>query len=102
MFVERTTMWRSNSTTELFISRMKELILEDPQTTFFLATVSKLEKQKFVKIFGNRIIVNDIIEYGCDSSKGIVSRTKKILGSYHSTFSQIAADIGRIELEEVS
>jgi len=72
---------------------------------FFLATDSPEEEQDMKKLFGDRIITfakkldrnnpeaiqDALVDLLC------LSKTRKIIGSFYSSFSDIAADIGYIE-----
>ena len=83
--------------------------LENFDAMFFLSTDSVHDKKRIIDRFGNKIITSEpILER--TSPQGIVdavidlfclSKTKGIIGSYKSTFSQVAAEIGRIENKEV-
>lgn len=96
-----------HSPIEDFISEMNSLIEKEPQTKFFLATDSISEEKELKKIFPNRIITLEK-ELSRNSEKGIqdalidlycLSNTKKIIGSYYSSFSEVAAQINRIPLQ---
>jgi hypothetical protein len=91
-----------------FIKAMEEK-LENADATFFLSTDSEQDKKRIINRFGQRIITREptlertspqgiadaVIDLFC------LSKTKGIIGSYKSTFSQVAAEIGRIENKEV-
>ena len=94
------------STTDKFIHAMENLREENPDITFFLCTDSIPLKNKLIRDFENRIIVNDIGSVDRNRREAIrealidlfcLAGTEKIYGSYWSTFSQVAADIGGIE-----
>jgi hypothetical protein len=94
------------SKTSDFINMMNRFIAEDEQVSFFLATDDGETKNNLKKQFGARIITNDVKNYDRNQKDAIqsalidlycLSKTKKIIGSYHSTFSQMAAIIGEIE-----
>ena len=87
---------------ELFIAEMEQEIEKEPLTNFFLATDSEKEKAILTKRFGNRIITSKDAA-NRNTTEGIqqavvdlyaLSRTNKILGSFYSSFSEIAAQIG--------
>lgn len=93
-----------DSPTELFIKRMKQ----EPETTsFYLATDSEEVKDLMKREFGNRIITSP--RQACRNSISgmqdalielyVLSRTSRIIGSSHSTFSESASEIGDIEFE---
>ena len=97
------------SPTELFVKLMKEEININNETNFYLASDSVVVKQELIREFKDRIItVCEDTER--NSIKGIqaalvdiysLSRTKKILGSYFSSFSETAAHISGIELKTI-
>ena len=96
------------STTEGFIKAMENKI-EKFDASFFLSTDSDYVKKLIQKRFGKRIIIRDRI-IDRNSTNGIrdavidlfcLSKTKEIIGSYKSTFSQVAAEIGGIENQDI-
>lgn len=98
------------SPTELFVQKMEKEIETNSKTLFYLASGSLEEKNTLVDIFGNRIITNWALA-SRDTSKGIkdalvelyiLSRTKKIFGSYYSTFGEVAAAVGKIPYEIIT
>jgi len=98
-----------HSPLKIFIDQMNHEIGVKPQTMFFVATDSAKDEASLKKIFGDRILTYPkVLER--DSEKGIqdalidlycLSNTKKILGSYYSSFSEVAAQINDIELIQV-
>ena len=88
----------------MFIDTIKDEIDKDKQARFFLATDSEVVRQILMLRFGNRIITRKGISARFDPQgiiDGVVDlmllvRTKKIYGSYWSSFSQEAARIGKI------
>lgn len=94
------------SKTSYFIGKMNEYIKNDKNVKFFLATDDIETKNKLITEFGSRVITNNITNYNRNQKDAIqsalidlycLSKTKQVLGSYHSTFSQMAATIGEIE-----
>ncbi len=90
----------ANSPTELFILRMEEELEKDSSLMFYLATDNTEEKVTLSEYFPGRIITQKDIELSRDSSDGILSacvdlvclsKCKKILGSYWSSFSEVAS-----------
>jgi hypothetical protein len=93
--------------THLFIQRMKQEIIANPSTVFYLASDSMEEKQTLKEIFGSKIatssqkvernseqgIVNAVIELY------VLASTQKIYGSSGSTYSALAAKIGKKPIE---
>jgi len=92
-----------------FTSRMDMEIDSNPEVSFYLATDSDEVKAELIERYGNRITT---MNHSADrlSESGmrdavielyLLTSTKKILGSYHSTYSQIAAELGGIDFEEI-
>lgn len=97
------------SSTDKFITIMNNYLSNDPETNFFLSTDNKSEEDKLIKLFGSKI-VSTKKELSRNSIQGIrdalvdlysLGNTKKILGSYYSSFSEVAAKINNIPLEIV-
>jgi hypothetical protein len=95
----------SESPTEVFINRMNDEIQRHPETLFYLATDSQEEKALLKSIFGKRIITLDK-ELSRTTPTGIenavvdlflLSQTNKIIGSSHSAYTEIAAELSGIE-----
>lgn len=94
------------STTEKFIEIVKSELLKNPNCTFFLSTDDAVTKKNLLNTFGNKIIFNEVSSYDRNNPDAVkdavvdlycLSKTKKIYGSHHSSFSQTAADIGGVE-----
>lgn len=92
------------SPTELFIRRMKEEVEMHDSVRFYLASDSPEEKKRLTTIFGDRVIT-DWKPVSRSTPEGVqdalvelytLSRTRKILGSYYSSYSETAAEIGKI------
>jgi len=96
------------SNDELYIEIMKKEIKENPNTTFFLATQDEETENKFKDVFKDRIILypkntklrgdegaleEALIEFL------LLSKTKKVYGTFESTFSQLASLLGEIKFE---
>lgn len=91
---------------ELFVHVMKKEIDFKPATNFFVASDSETVKTDLMKIFGDKILLSANKEAGRSTKSGMInavvdlyalSRTKKILGSYWSSFSHTASHISGIE-----
>lgn len=91
----------------LFIREMDKAIKENPYTKFYLATDSEKEQAVLEERYKDRILIYKKRSLDRNSSTAIVdamvdlynlARCKKILGSYYSSFSQIAALIGNQHL----
>jgi len=88
---------------EGFISKIRELIKVNPEERFFLCTDSEETQQKFKKLFGDRIITFTKTNFDrlgvIFTQEGLVdllilSKTKRILGTYGSTFTEMAWWLG--------
>jgi len=99
------------SPTELFVHRMKQEIEQNPSVYFYLATDSLEEERTLKDIFGGRIICFAKRSLDRNNPDGIedalielynLSRCKKIIGSYYSSFSDTAAYWGNIPKEIVT
>lgn len=91
------------SPTDGFITKM-ELEINQTDASFFLSTDSDHVKNKIKNRFGDRIFTRSV-KLDRNLTEGIkdavidmfcLSKTRAIIGSYNSTFSQVAAEIGRI------
>ncbi len=93
------------SSTECFIECMKKELDSDPDTRFYLAT-DDLEEERIIRAaFPGRILSNEKRCLRRDSAEGIqdalldlycLANTRKIIGSYFSSFTDIAADMRKI------
>lgn len=99
-----------NSPLSLFIIRMDQELASNPDIHFYIASDSLNEKLELKKQYGDRLIMS-LKEVQRNNKDGIIdalielyilSRTCKIYGSAHSSFSTLAAGIGGVELEIVS
>lgn len=93
------------SPTESFIEAMDLEIIKNPQVKFYLATDSPEVESQLTVRYRERIISHGK-EFRRDTEKSIqdavvdlycLANTKKLLASYWSSFSDIAAEINRIE-----
>ncbi len=94
------------STTKQFVALMKAELLAQPETCFFLATDDMEEERRLREIFPGKILSNETRTLERDSLTGMhdalldlfcLAATKKLIGSYWSSFTDIAADMGGIE-----
>ena len=92
---------------ELFLQAVEKELTYDPNTTLFLATDSEEVKAEFLKRYGNQVITAKE-KSDRDSIAGIkggiidmytLAKTQKIYGSFQSSFSELAAQLGDIPLE---
>lgn len=95
------------SSTDAFLDSMQKEILADPDTMFYLATDDMTEEARLREVFPDRILSNQGRCLRRDSKEGIqdalldlycLASTRKIIGSYFSSFTDIAADLHRIPL----
>ncbi len=91
----------------LFENTMNEEIKQSPNVKFFLATDSIETQQHMIKLYGDRIIMHQKTSLNRDDVAAIrdamidlysLSKAKKIIGSYGSSFSDVAAQINQIDL----
>ncbi len=102
------TVARQKSPTELFIKEIENILKDDDQSKFFLATDSLDEEAELKNHFGSSIITYKKRSYNRNTYEAIedalvdllcLSRTRMILGSYYSSFSEIAASFRKIPLK---
>jgi hypothetical protein len=94
------------SRTQLFDNVISKELMNDSTVTFFLATDCAETKKQIILKYGEKIICNNINSYDRNDENAIfeamidlqcLSKTKKVYGSHHSSFSQMAADMGNIK-----
>ena len=99
-----------NSPTSLFLKIIEKHLKQDAENTVFLCTDDKKLKDSLMQKYPDKILTADITSLSRNEQQGIedalvdllsLSRTKKVYGSDHSSFSQTAADIGGIDIETV-
>ncbi len=99
-----------HSPTSLFIQRIQKEIDNDPDVRFYLATDDEKEEEFIRNHFPNHILTYSKRSLDRNNPVGIddalidlinLSRCKKILGSYYSSFSDTAASWGNIEKEVI-
>lgn len=99
------------SSTDLFIDKMEALLKNNPETRFFLATDDPQLEDDLCKRFGSTILTQKSKDLDRNSKKAIedavvdlysLSQTQLILGSYWSSFSNVAAEINKKELIIIS
>lgn len=101
----------ANSPLALFAERMKKELKTAADTSFFVATDDKEVRRELKELLPDAKLIfpqSDVIDR--DSKEGIeeafiemlaLSKCRKILGSYNSTFSLLPSYIGNIPLETV-
>lgn len=102
---------RKYSPPSSFKKLIRKKLREEEDAHFFLATDSKQVEEEFIDEFRDRILTSDKDILDRNSKKGIknalidmicLSKTKKIYGSYFSSFSYISAMLSGIECENVT
>lgn len=95
------------SSTDAFLDSMKKEIAADPDTMFYLATDDMREETRLREVYPDRILSNQNRCLRRDSQEGMqdalldlycLAATRKIIGSYFSSFTDIAADMHGIPL----
>ncbi|MFT3748752.1 MAG: hypothetical protein QM768_10565 [Agriterribacter sp.] len=96
-----------NNSVEDFKKRIDKALTENTKMKFYLATDDIIVKQELLKTYEGHIITNNAV-LNRNSSEGLInavidlwclSRTNHIIGSFYSSYSEIAAEIGGIKLE---
>ena len=95
-----------HSPLSLFIDAITQEIDQNADTNFYLASDSLQVKRKLLDQFGDRIITQ-LAAANRNSEEGMqdavvdlyaLSKTRKIYGSYWSSYSRVAANISNVEL----
>ena len=90
------------SGTDAFIRAMEAEIVADPEVRFFLATDEKKEEAILREHFGEKLLTNENRVIDRNSVQGMhdamidlfsLAATDKILGSYWSSFTDVAASM---------
>lgn len=99
----------STSPLDLYIEKMDEAIKNQAMCNFYLSTDDSLVEQELIRKYGQLIITHQK-EYSRETIKGIqdavvdlycLANTSKLIGSYWSSFTDVAAKIGNIDLDIV-
>jgi hypothetical protein len=97
-----------DSPLHLFYKKMDTCLMNQPETTFFISTDDPSVEDAFKVKYGERIYTIPNKNFSRNSVEGmqqavvdmfLLSKTQKIIGSFHSTFNITAAKIGNIPLE---
>ena len=97
-----------NSPTELFLCKIREQLKREPDIYFYVATDDQNTLERLKECAGEHIVIQKGKSYERFSVRGqneavidllALSQTSKIWGSSGSTFSSMAATIGKIPLE---
>lgn len=98
-----------HSPDSLFIQEIDRIISNDSSLKFYLATDDEKTKERFCRAFPGYIFTSP--RAACRSTKSgitdamvemvLLSRTKLVLGSYYSSFSEAAALLGDIPLRKL-
>lgn len=98
----------TESPTSQFVSEMKKEIERNPEAMFFLATDSPEEERRLKSFFPGRNVTYKKSSRDRNDPRAIkdalvdlycLSRTSKILASLGSSFSRVAAELGRIPFQ---
>ena len=96
-----------NSPLELFEDKIVEILKKEPDSLFYVASDDTDVIKRLKKRFGDCILSREKV-FSRTSVSGIqdaivemwlLSKTKKIFGSYYSSYSEMAAKIGDVMLE---
>jgi len=109
--VRRTDHWRgAASTTDRFVSLMRDEVARSPGVRFFLATDDTREEAVLTREFPNRVLIRPKQTLNRNDPMGIqdalidlycLSHTRKVLGTIRSSFSRTAALLGNREFVKV-
>ncbi|MBO5880326.1 MAG: hypothetical protein J6Q57_01565 [Paraprevotella sp.] len=100
------TLAKTNSTLERFITQMQQAIELDGEVNFYLATDEQEVKEVMQQRFGHRILTHPTV-LNRNSLEGMIggmvdlfalSKTSYIIGSYGSSYSEVAAELGGVNL----
>ena len=95
------------SPTELFIEKMNAMLQQRPTTKFYISTDSEEILNHLKSIYKEKVFTG-AVQHARHTTEGIISalvdlyclsKSKKILGSFDSSFSQMAAKMGNVPLE---
>ncbi len=100
----------NESPLELFISKINTILNDDIEASFFLATDDKHVEETLYRIFKDKVIsfsknksrISDAGVKEAVIDLFLLSKTSKIIGSFWSSFSMGAAELGGIELEVIT
>jgi hypothetical protein len=93
---------------ELFIDKIEDILSTRPDTLFYLASDDMKICNDFKKMFGHSILTLTDKDFSRSSRKGIedaiidlyaLSNTNRILGSYWSSFTDVASWLRDIPIE---
>jgi len=99
---------QQHSPLKLFLQKMETELQRNPDVKFFLSTDSKMIETEVMTQFKNKVVVATKSAYTRVSKQDAIeamidllclAKTSKVIGSYWSSFSRTAAEIGGIELE---
>lgn len=99
-----------HSPTQLFLRRVREELHANPDAKFYFATDDPVEEEQFLSEFGDHILVYKKHSLDRNDPMAIkdavidlynLSQCRKILASYYSSFSDVAALWGNIKKEVI-
>lgn len=94
-----------NSKTGDFINAIQEIISVNENAKFYLTTDDLQTENQLSQLFGDKIIKQDQKDLSRNSISGVksavidmfcLSKTKAVLGSYTSSFGEVASQLGKI------
>jgi hypothetical protein len=97
-----------HSPIEVFYQEMDDFINKNPEATFFVSTDDVNVENEMIQRYGQRIVIQPEKTVSRNMLQGmqqavidmdLLSKTKRIIGSFHSTFSIVSAKIGSIPLD---
>lgn len=104
---EKMYYWRERSHYTVFMEEIDRLLDKEPDLTFFLATDNQETYDLFIRKYGNKIsyVKRDVFDRSVAQQQFalidmvLLSRTKYILGSYWSSFTELAQRLGNISVQ---
>ncbi len=101
--LEKLRYWRGKSHYNVFMKKMDSILKENPDQKFFLCTDRKENYEVFLKNYGDKItyVERDVYDRSKEQIQYalidmvLLSKTKFILGSSWSTFTETAVRLGR-------
>jgi hypothetical protein len=100
--LDKLRFWRGKSHYRYFIKKMDEILLDNPNQEFFLCTDRKENYEAFLDVFGDKVtyVERDFFDRSKEQIQYalidmiLLSKTKYILGSSWSSFTETAIRLG--------
>jgi hypothetical protein len=99
------------SPVSLFIHKMEEVLKLEPEAHFYVSTDEPKVQEQLIQQFGSKILLLENKSFTRNSLQGmeaavldmfLLSKTRKIYGSFWSSFNEVAARLGQIPLEQLT